>query len=103
MKRPTNQEYKSQDVMWCPVCGEGPWKARPVAECSHTVDGSLVYGRLGWQCQRCGAKWLHGQKWDGEGRSNTGDTKGVRAEVCQAESARKGREGAVRASQGVKP
>jgi len=73
-------QYVICDVDHCPVCGvAAAWsnngERRPVsggptceALCSYGDGDELIAAVLQWTCQRCGARWLHGQFRDAEGK-----------------------------------
>ena len=59
----------------CPVCGdwltirnrdgarfEAPGKCSVDSVCSFDAAGNLAEARLRWRCNRCGARWMHGQE-----------------------------------------
>jgi hypothetical protein len=65
------------DLDACPVCGvyvasrnvDGSryktGMARPECQQGNDSDGNLAYAFLTWTCTRCGARWRHGQSFEG--------------------------------------
>jgi hypothetical protein len=49
----------------CPCCGREANDIRPECDPRHYASGELVAWRLHWVCDRCGCRWLDGQRFDG--------------------------------------